>query len=80
MKSMTIRIYDISIDAMRDATQRDVDKLVRIANAYGMLDSVLRDQRSRVGAARAGAARTARGPDAEAVVIDMDAGIPLGAA
>lgn len=41
---MTIRIFDMALDEMRDATQEDVDKLIRIANAYGMLRSFLSDQ------------------------------------
>lgn len=29
--------YDVSLDANREVTQADVDRLVRIANAYGEL-------------------------------------------
>jgi hypothetical protein len=56
---MTIRIYDIAIDEMRDATQEDVDKLIRIANAYGMLRSFLNDQMGLIAAAHEEAHRIA---------------------
>jgi hypothetical protein len=33
----TLRIYDITTDAYRDATQVDLDQLQTVANAYGRL-------------------------------------------
>jgi predicted transcriptional regulator len=35
----TLRIYDISIDDYRDATQVDLDQLQEVANAYAQLRS-----------------------------------------
>ena len=76
---MTIRIYDAAIDRTRDATQEDVDKLVRIANAYGMMRSFLNDQMGLIAGVQEEAYRvvTAAKRD-EPAVFDMDAGVPVG--
>jgi hypothetical protein len=36
-----LRIYDISLDQMRDATQRDLDQALAVQQAYGMLRSAV---------------------------------------
>lgn len=40
---MALSIYDIGIDATREATQADIDMLMAVSNAYGRLRAAVAD-------------------------------------
>ncbi len=41
---MTVKIYDISIDEMRDVTQEDIDRLEKTQQIAGKMVHILRRQ------------------------------------
>jgi hypothetical protein len=56
------RYYDVTIDAVREATQQDIDRLVDAAQAFGALVTFLRQSmRMRDGGAAEIAVQQARG-------------------
>lgn len=42
---MALKIYDVALDATRDATQADLDALVAVSNAYGRIMTSLTEIR-----------------------------------